>query len=411
MVTKRIKANFQEKTFKIKRRSLFSKKKFAINTDTEKLKPRDKVKAKNIKKRRVVTTVFFFVIIIPIVIFFFSYIFRVGKIFTQKFLQALGNESVIKNKWQKDRQLNLLIINLTDLEKKSSEVKSLHLLSFNYNQKEARILEIPVDLTVSTANNKGEYLLSKVYALGAVGDEKQNIALLIDTFSKNFAVNCNRYIVFDDNFHFLKINDWTSFEEIKQWIASEKSQYQGISSIFEYVKEIEDNSDFQTNLSGSELFLLYQGLFSFDKEKISAYKLSKDLWNEEKEDEGEGVSEIIKRLNFLNLDNFMQENFYNLEVRKEFLKVKIYNGANIPMTANKASRFVKNLGAETIEASNAESESVRTKIQVGEANREAITILVFKNIFGAELEVLEMPETERADLLITIGKDWAEKME
>ncbi len=326
--------------------------------------------------------------------------------------QAIGDIEE-KNEVNREEQINVLIGQVSDLTKKSADLNKLYFLKIIPSQKSISGLEISTDLTVSVARGKGDYQLKKVYALGAIADQKENTSLLIDTVEKNFALPVDRYILVDESFTSF-IEDKTSYnlestqEGCDFWLClleQNKNERQGLNGLMNALKiKSYSNGFFQTNLSSSEFLTFLRTLSVVDEEKFSVSELPSEIILEV---DVLGEKKLI--LDEIKLDFYLKNEFNDYFVRQEHLKVDVFNSTSQPQVAYRASRVVSNLGSEVIKTDNDE-EREESLIVTSEKYKNSVTVTRLRDFYGAKVQIGNFPEIERADVKISVGKTWVVKM-
>ena len=385
--------------------------------EKEKLKKRKKAaslqtrtRREKREKRKKLFKIFPLLVLVAVVLFFVLYKVVVsGKVFLQPFPKAIGHFEPTYE-WRSDNQWNLLFVTVDDLEKKSAEVTGLYLSEFDPANKSWRILEIPVDIVVDAVGGRGEYKLSKIYALGAIQDQRENMLFLKDTFEKEFALPVDRYFIVDDRFdQFLKdqfgIQKVENFEDFFEENKPLFSGLRGVLNLFELKKNA--STYFATNLSSKEFFQIGKVMSKVTPEKMSYTKMGEELLS--KGDKNVDENEDGYYLNKIKLDLFLQNDFYDYVVRQEMKKVKVLNGSKVPKVAAQAARTIVNWGGELVETGNTEL-SDRVVIQVDTESKDSETIKRLQAFFGGKVDVVEISVIERAEIRVILGNNWVEKV-
>ena len=293
-------------------------------------------------------------------------------------------------------------------------IKAITYFQWNDASKDVKIISIPIDLMVSVAQGRGDYQFKKVYALGAVGDDKQNILLLRDTFEKEFALPVDRYVVYDDQLLELlttepKIDLQTEAplnQQIESIFAAKTWGYfrgfPGVWRIFSFKKPLVEV--IQTNLKTTEYLQILSILVDLNEEHVFHYNVPQEAMITVKED-----GQDLIRIQEIPWDYYAKTNLYDHDVRQERYKINIYNGTKTPQIAAKASRTISNIGMEVIDLGN-DVELQTTKILVDTKYQKSATLMKLKEIFGAEVEIVDINPVERVEFKIIIGNDWKKRM-
>lgn len=378
------------------------------------------VKKKEAKKQKIIRWFLGLLFLIPLLVFGSIQVIKILQIYLQPFPQAIGSFSR-GTTWDSHSQINLLLGELDNLSQKSARVENLYLVEFNAENSRLRVLKIPVEVYVEVAYaSQNEYQISNTYALGAIQDKKENMTLLKDTLEKNLALPIDRYLFVDSHWwdffaENLSVKDesWRNESEFNQKFRSffsiTKNYFTGFNGFFRLLK-LKERADghFMTNLSSWEYFNFSQTVAQVNEEKATFSEIGGDFLDKSKDLEENDQS----RFNVIKLDLFLQNNFYDFDISQERLRVKVLNGTGRPQIASHAARFVENLGAKMIETGNAtETDTKIPIIQVGKSYEKSATVKKIQQIFGADIQIEEIPEIERTDIKLIIGLDWAEKMD
>lgn len=402
---------------RLKRMKLVRKRSFAQKIAKEKLKSRKPLSAKEraTKKKKVLWIILLTIFVVPVLSLLLWLGFSLARVMLTPFNEAMGSFPTDFT-WNGNQQLNLLVIRLSEVEKKNADIKSLYLVQIDRENKNIRILEIPTDIDVEVARGMGEYRMSKVYALGAIADKKENVVLVRDTLGKNLAVSVDRYIAIDEEimdvltkigFKLPSIPPKSSkSEQFNQIFQTNGHIISGIKGWFNIMKfkEYSQNSLF-TNLKPQEYLLLVNSVGRMEVEKLSFSQFPEDFMVEEKIDE-----ENHKRIDQVKSDFFIRNNFYDYLVRQEGMKIKVFNGTDFPQIAAKASRIVSNLGMEVIDLGNWDKVE-ENLIYVDSDYLNQASVKRLQIVFNCRIVTVKMGETERADIKLIIGNEWMRKME
>lgn len=387
-------------------------------SDKKKLKPRTKesIKTRYFQKKKTYILILGLVILVPFCLFLLWLGFKIAKSYVIPIPETIGYFEAV-TEWTDTSQISILAVDVTDLGKKSTTIDNLYYITLNTQNEILKVLSVPTNIYVDVAYGKGFYRLDKVYALGAIMEQRENMTLLKETFEKNFAVPVDRYIIVGEEFpQFLDksigfetsdINKESSFQDaVVTLLSQNRHLFQGIRGFLNAL-ELKELSfgEVESNLSSREFIRLVRSLGLMSIEKAEGHEIGEDLLFVQ---EIEGNEETL--LDTIKLDFFIQNNYYDYYVRQEHLKTKIFNGTSTPLVATKAARLVKNLGAEVIEVGN-EDETDHSILKIAKEEAETETVRRLARFFDAEIEYIDVPEVERANIQLIIGKDWVEKME
>lgn len=317
----------------------------------------------------------------------------------QSILPLAPGTKMVSPHWNGRSQINLLIFDYENLsEGKFSTSKILALASLNPNTGFLRLLIIPDQMVVYTP--KGNIPVSELFPVGVALNPPAPTDFLISSLQDFFAVPIDGYVAAEAAKLKIK-NEKLKVEEVENLYQEFKSS-RSLLKLPELIRFIQ--KDLRSNLTVGQMFKVLRASRGVRFDKFSVKELSEPLLVKEQHKSKEEFRLSSEKL----LDEFSREFFAEDEIKEERLKVIIKNGTRVSGLANFVARFVENLGAEVIAVDNAPSQDFsESRILDYASLPRSKTVKRLEDILQVESKKLKISETQRADVEVIVGKDWA----
>ncbi|MFC1711255.1 LytR C-terminal domain-containing protein [Patescibacteria group bacterium] len=274
-----------------------------------------------------------------------------------------------KNKWDGNHQINFVVL--------ENEV-----MVFSYHPEDdiLNILNFSSDTFIPTASEYGEYPIGNIYKLGELEEINGGI-LLSQSLQELLAVPIDAYIV------------QTNLKNDKDSVFKQGGLF---SLLWQMI-----SGNIDTNLSNWDVIRLIFKLNSLKTGQIKQVDFS---------DSSLLVSEVlpdgsnISKPDFLRIDKVSVELFSDQSILEEALTVSVLNGTGKKNLAKNIARMMRNLGAELINAGDADNKQSHSTILVKSKDlQKSYTLKKLKQTL--RIEKFENSDFEE-DLVIILGEDF-----
>lgn len=268
------------------------------------------------------------------------------------FSNASGVLEMSKTKVWNNENLNLLLVKLTDINDKSSEVEELSLLNLDIQNKKYSYYTLPVDAAVDYPFSNAKGSIRKSYLEGNKNN-KQGLGFLEKTVTKLLAVPIDGFVIVDDK----------GLNEIESKVG--EIGIEKINSILRL-----------KNISNVPI-----GILAFRNSSMTNLRIDeivKILWFiKSVPDSSTLVEEVSEQMlsSSEKWDNMWQKRIKINDVKRESIKVFIANASKspkIPGLAEWGARIVRNIGGSVLETENSFVDFDKNTIIAEDANLETV---------------------------------------
>jgi len=273
-------------------------------------------------------------------------------------------------------------------------------LSLSPKDKSLTIIKIPANTYLEVTRGYGFYRASAVYPLGEL--EGRGGQLLAETVQEFLGRPIEGYIRINSKLKAQnsKLNKEEIIElkkEITSWGIFLRPRV-----LIEFLKE-----DLKTNFCFWDELKIWLNLKKIKPARIELIDLDKAMVLE---DFSLPDQEIVKKGDPVLIDNLLKESFFEPEIRKENISIKVLNGTNHSNLAEKAARLVTNLGAKVDKVGDSEEKVTETQIKANQQAKKSFTLAKIKEIFAAEVKFSTTLEQDEEEIILIIGEDYYQKL-
>lgn len=108
------------------------------------------------------------------------------------------------------------------------------------------------------------------------------------------------------------------------------------------------------------------------------------------------------------LDNDLSGDFVEKGIRGEKLRVEVLNSTKVPGLANRAARFLTNMGAMVVNVSDTDLPLSGCQVRAGKDVRLSVTVRRIANVFSCQIS--DETVVGRADVTMVVGLDYVKKI-
>ncbi len=263
----------------------------------------------------------------------------------------------------------------------------VEVVSYDENRNFWTIIQMTKDAHISGVFGLGEYRLDALWQLGK--SESSPSAILRESFAEELGVHIPYYIV-------------PSTSDFAQW-SGPISILQETITLTNVVPFL--TKKFDTNMSFPDYLRLWWRIRNMEPQRVERYIIK----------EGSGLvrqtgpdGAWFLRFDRQAFDIRTQDAFEELQVRKEALRVAVYNTTNTPAVGARVGRMIGKLGANVVAVGNDTDSQVLGCVMTG--NQESLDSITSKRIMSLfECEYETIQEEQQADLTIRVGKTFADR--
>lgn len=304
--------------------------------------------------------------------------------FVKTLISPWGIRPIIEKKYIWDGQFNINIVIQTD---------KTYLLNFNPGEKKATIITIPDETYLDAGGGFGKWMLSSIFDLGESSQNEMGHQLVKTATFSLFGVPIDGYIRFKG-----------------------ESQTKDLQNMIELIRQnpifgIGLISDIRSDLTPLELWRLKFHLWQLRFDKVSFLNLSDlDIFDSVKLADGSTVLVSDPP----SLDSVMD--FIDPKIKQEDVSIAVFNATNHPLLAQKAKRFITNIGGNVIIVSNYPQPVNHTQILAEDTDTLTFERLtqIFPSCQGEKCDIMSATEiraneqvSSRAQINIFLGEDSA----
>lgn len=337
------------------------------------------------KKRQLLLLTFF------LLLFTFSLaLFRLGRFLISSLPQAAG-QKLLPLSWNGTNCVNLL--NLTGT---SREV--WHLCP---DDEKLTRLALAEDLLLVTPY--GAYPIEKVYEVGQALNPPQGMSALIGSLEDFLNVPIDGYIMQNQ-------------KSIRQ-LADKNQKY--ISNILDYRSLIRvAKGEILGNLTPWQYLRFVAAAARIRFDKVTQLILTDDFFVKRRL---EGVGEVRVLEETALFETLIQKNFAEAGIIKDALTIAVFNNTRKPGLAQKAAKFIGNSGGNVLEIGNLEKDqwerlgfetnmptADKSRLIVFGKKRNLQTIRRLEDILKVKAEFIKESESQRVDVVVIAGEDFAQ---
>jgi len=260
-------------------------------------------------------------------------------------------------------------------------VEPTSIATFDFTSHKLIILSFPSSAQISGVHGVGQYSLASLWRLGllAPGDP----SLLADSLKQIAALPVEKYLGTKNR------PNYTDGVDSLHLIFS-------VNNLANFM-----DGRYITNLSFGDFLTLSWQMWSLRPEEITTLTANnQSALYLEKQPDGSIVSVVDPN----KLDALIGENFADDNLRKESLRVAVYNTTQTPDLGSRVETLLKHAGILVVLVGNASPATGRCSV---EGAKEVLTSLTAKFIAAAyDCLLVEADNGGRADLVVRVGRDF-----
>lgn len=243
-------------------------------------------------------------------------------------------------------------------------------------------MEVPSDVLVPAAFGYGQYPVSSLLELDSL--EERNGKLVTESLTQAFGLPVGTYIV---------ISDKISFAEPKA----------GLQQVFSWTsipKYLQGKIDSPVTLRTWLRWVM--AAKSLRASSVRSVPIDTVFVSKKQAD-----GTTVRTLDQSRLDFHLESAFADTGIRKEALSVGFYNTTDVSGLGQKAARALSHIGAPVVFIGNEEGSLDRCKARTRRSLAQSKTFLFIRTFYGCGEEFIEEGESQVADILVYLGKDYA----
>lgn len=263
----------------------------------------------------------------------------------------------------------------------------VEIVSYDQNRNFWTIIQMTKDAHISGVFGLGEYRLDALWQLGK--SESSPSAILRESLAEELGVHIPYYIV-------------PSTSDFTQWSGpiSILQETITLTNLLPFLKH-----RFDTNMSFPDYLRFWWRIRNMEPQRVERY-IIKEGSGLVRQTEPDGA--WFLRFDRQAFDIRTQDAFEELQVRKEALRVAVYNTTNTPGVGARVGRMIGKLGANVVAVGNdTESQVQGCEMTGNQESLERITTKRIISLFECEYETIQ--EEQQADLTIRVGKTFADR--
>jgi len=268
-------------------------------------------------------------------------------------------------------------------------------LSLSPDEKSLIVVKIPKNTYVETTRGFGLYKIESVYPLGEL--EGRGGQLLAETAQEFLGAPVEAHIGINSKFEIRNSKlDKEEIVELKRKMGSWRV-FLRPGRLIEFLKE-----DMETNLSFWDIAKIWLSLKKVNVGRISFIDLEEKMILTEFSLPDGGIG---RKGNPLLIDNFLQDSFFELEIRKEKISVEVLNGTDYSGLGQRIARIIANIGGKISKVGDSQEKIGKCQIKGDDQALKSFTLFKIKKIF--DCQVLK---GEKDGLILVIGDDYPKKL-
>lgn len=255
-------------------------------------------------------------------------------------------------------------------------------VSYDTSREHIAVIQIPADMVIKGINGVGQYSLESLWKLGTIDKQKQHI--LIESLSESLGVLITWFVGPKG----ADIPDQTHVESV-------------IRNTFSYGGFMRHIISGRISIPLGQYFTLVTATANLRVDAFKYIDLDRSIAIVQKE-EVDGTT--IPTLDEAGFDTFLGTVLEEDAIRKESLRVAIYNTTDTPTLGARVERKVNKIGALVVEVGNDTPVVDTCIVSATEKVIKSFTVRYMVAAFGCKSNVSDT--NKRADIEMRIGRDY-----
>lgn len=271
--------------------------------------------------------------------------------------------------WDGHSQLNVIV-----------NSRPLRIYSFDFGkEKPIIVLKLAEEISIETVRSYGDYRLASIYALGQQQDDSGG-QLLSQSVSEALGLPIDAYVA-------------------ETSLSGNELPANFILDLLRHKKS--------TNLKHKDLIRLWWQIKSLKKTSLLVVDLCEHgACLKDRLIDGSEVT----RLEPDKVDQLIRQFLSDSTIDQENITISVLNASNQSGLALKAARLINNIGGQVVQVEQADSLSDSCLIWASQEAFGGATALRLCRLLDCPIKVTDTQGQQRADLVIYLGQDYAEKL-